>query len=153
MTLETSFIIVAVLILSTMVVICRYCKFDLKFSIALVFLSMILFVMIYHYGINQYKLKNNLKAFESIQQVKQCGTYQQRTPLNQISQTNEVIYQFKSEQNQIIEFNGDALTQHYYPLLAQVKKGDQICFTYAKDVKDWHDRYYLTQLSKPIKHP
>ena len=136
MTLETSFIIVAVLILSTMVVICRYCKFDLKFSIALVFLSMILFVMIYHYGINQYKLKNNLKAFESIQQVKQCGTYQQRTP-----------------SNQIIEFNGDALTQHYYPLLAQVKKGDQICFTYAKDVKDWHDRYYLTQLSKPIKHP
>ena len=46
MTLETSFIIIAVLILSTMVIICRYCKFDLKFSIALVFLSMILFVIV-----------------------------------------------------------------------------------------------------------
>ena len=134
MTLETSFIIVAVLILSTMVVICRYCKFDLKFSIALVFLSMILFVIIYHYGIHHYKLKNNLKAFESIQQVKQCGTYQQRFPLDQLIPTDNVIYQFKTDQNQIIEFNGDALTQHYYPLLAQVKKGDPLCFSYAKDM-------------------
>ena len=153
MTLETSVLLMAVLSLSSIAIICRYYKFDLKFSVALMFLSTILLGMMYCYGIDHYKLKNNLKAFESIQQVKQCGTYQQRTPLNQIIQTNEVIYQFKSEQNQIIEFNGDALTQHYYPLLAQVKKGDQICFTYAKDITDWHDRYYLTQLSKPIKHP
>ena len=138
MTLETSVLLMAVLSLSSIAIICRYYKFDLKFSVALMFLSTILLGMMYCYGIDHYKLKNNLKAFESIQQVNQCGTYQQRFPLDQLIPTDNVIYQFKTDQNQIIEFNGDALTQHYYPLLAQVKKGDPLCFSYAKDMALLH---------------
>lgn len=111
-------------------------------------LTLMIFGIIHQYGIDFYKLRMHQKAFEATSQQQRCGAYQGQIILKRFNNAHEIAYQFKTSDHQFIEFNGDALTQRYYPLLTQVKKGDRLCFGYAAHVQDWNGRYYLTQLSQ-----
>lgn len=148
MSIEVCFFIFCGVCFALIFTITRYLKSDWKFTLTFLAMAIFILAMLYLYGLDQYKLNRNLKAFESTHQIEQCGTFQKNIAFQSFGK-HKLAYEFKTDEQRLLNFNGDALTQHYYPLLTELKTNDRICFKYAEDVLDWEQRFYLLKLSKP----
>lgn len=131
-------------------------KIQKKIIALVVFMSLLLCTVIYGYGLDHLKIQRNIQALQAKSQIEQCGYFEQTLHDDQFLVQHQLAYRFKQANGDFIEFNADALTQHYYPLLVQLKAGDPICFAYAEHVQDWNDRYYLSYLKRdprPLQNP
>lgn len=117
-----------------------------QISGSLSIILLLIFTLIYLFGIDYYKARLFERALASEQQ-QQCGHFIQEIKFNHSKNKQfDRAYLFKLEHAQFIEFSADTPILNHLPELEYLEENQAYCFQYARHIKDWNGRWVLTEL-------
>lgn len=128
----------------------KYTQNPLAIVLIFPFLGLCLFGYV---TFSEYKLKQYYQdALNSPDQIKYCGYFTKYVEFEHqsrhtILKETALVFQYRADQTFL--FSKDARTLKKFPLVAQLKPMQTICFQFSTHYKDEYNRYILTNFYIP----